>query len=61
MTLQEAFEQVEDHRSGPAQRYDLKEMIIIDPARRSMNYCVFSESKIHGKRERKETNAGATP
>ena len=29
MTLQEAFEQVEDHRSGPAQRYDLKEMIIM--------------------------------
>jgi len=29
MTLQEAFEQVEDHRRGPAQRYDLKEMIIM--------------------------------
>jgi hypothetical protein len=29
MTLQEALEQVEDHRSGPAQRYDLKEMIIM--------------------------------
>lgn len=29
MTLQEAFEQVEDHRSGPAQRHGLKEMIIM--------------------------------
>jgi len=29
MTLQEAFDQVEEHRKGPAQRYDLKEMIIM--------------------------------
>lgn len=29
MTLQEAFAQVEDHRRGPAQRYDLKEMIVM--------------------------------
>jgi hypothetical protein len=29
MTLQEAFAEVEDHRGGPAQRYDLKEMIIM--------------------------------
>ena len=29
MTLQEAFAGVEDHRSGPAQRYDLKEMIVM--------------------------------
>ena len=29
MTLQEAFAGVEDHRRGPAQRYDLKEMIVM--------------------------------
>ena len=29
MTLQEAFAQVEDHRRGPAKRYDLKEMIVM--------------------------------
>ncbi len=29
MTLLEAFAQVEDHRRGPAQRYDLKEMIVM--------------------------------
>ena len=29
MTLQEAFAEVEDHRRGPAQRYDLKEMIVM--------------------------------
>jgi predicted transposase YbfD/YdcC len=29
MTLQEAFGEVEDHRRGPAQRYDLKEMIVM--------------------------------
>lgn len=29
MTLQEAFVSVEDHRSGPAQRHDLKEMIVM--------------------------------
>ena len=29
MTLQEAFWQVEDHRRGPAQRYDLKEIIVM--------------------------------
>ena len=29
MTLQEAFSQIEDHRRGPAQRYDLKEMIVM--------------------------------
>lgn len=29
MTLQDAFAEVEDHRKGPAQRYDLKEMIVM--------------------------------
>lgn len=29
MTLHEAFAGVEDHRRGPAQRYDLKEMIVM--------------------------------
>jgi predicted transposase YbfD/YdcC len=29
MTLLEAFAQVEDHRRGPAKRYDLKEMIVM--------------------------------
>ena len=29
MTLQEAFAEVEDHRRGPAQRHDLKEMIVM--------------------------------
>jgi predicted transposase YbfD/YdcC len=29
VTLQEAFSQVEDHRRGPATRYDLKEMIVM--------------------------------
>ena len=29
MTLQEAFAGVEDHRRGPAQRYDLNEMIVM--------------------------------
>jgi predicted transposase YbfD/YdcC len=29
MTLQEAFAGVEDYRRGPAQRYDLKEMIVM--------------------------------
>lgn len=29
MTLEEAFSGVEDHRRGPAQRYDLKEMIVM--------------------------------
>jgi len=29
MTLQEAFLQVKDHRRGPAQKYDLKEMIVM--------------------------------
>ena len=28
-TLQEAFGEVEDYRRGPAQRYDLKEMIVM--------------------------------
>jgi predicted transposase YbfD/YdcC len=29
MTLQEAFEQVEDHRRGPARRHNLQEMIVM--------------------------------
>ena len=29
MTLQEAFAEIEDHRRGPAQRYDLQEMIVM--------------------------------
>ena len=29
MTLHEAFAGIEDHRRGPAQRYDLKEMIVM--------------------------------
>lgn len=36
MTLQEAFGQVEDRRRGPAQRYDLKEMIIMAMQYRAM-------------------------
>lgn len=29
MTLQEAFAEIQDHRRGPAQRHDLKEMIVM--------------------------------